>query len=120
MSDTPLVRGDATVAARTAWLSVTIAVLFGLFYAYNVWAAVGNLVGLNLQAHSLDTRLSGFGWAVLIAGILLPALVYGIAFWLGRTRSAAVQALLFLAGLALVAALTLDMFVTFGLGRLIV
>jgi len=102
------------------WLSVVIAVIFALFYAYDAWEAVGNLVGLNLQAESLDTRLSGFGWSVLIAGIALPVVVYGIAFWLGRARSAGVQALLFLAGLALVAALSLDMFVMLGLGRLIV
>jgi hypothetical protein len=119
MSDAP---GLAAADARPRpplWLSVALAVFFGLFYAYDVWEAVGNLVGLNLQAQSLDTGLSGFGWAVLIVGILVPILVYGVAFWLGRTRSAAVQALLFLAGLALVAVLTLDMFVTFGLGRLI-
>ncbi|RNE59302.1 hypothetical protein [Cryobacterium tepidiphilum] len=102
------------------WLTVTIAVIFGLFYAYDAWEAVGNLVGLNLQAQSLDTRLSGFGWGVLIGGIALPIVVYAVAFWLGHKRSATVQALLLLAGLALVAVLALDMFVVFGLGRLIV
>lgn len=115
--------GTDTTGRRSSgpfWLTAVIAVVFGLFYAYDAWEAVGNLVGLYLQAQSLDTRLSGFGWGVLLAGIVLPVLVYAIAFWLGRKRSFGVQALLFLAGLAFVAVLSLDMFVLFGLGRLIV
>lgn len=121
MSEASALGHGARAEPRTPfWLTVIIAVVFGLLYAYDAWEAVGNLVGLNLQANALGTRLSGFGWGVLIGGIVLPVLVYGVAFWLGRKRSAAVQALLLLAGLALVAALSLDMFVMFGLARLIV
>lgn len=111
---------DADRPGGPFWLRIVIAVVFALLYAYDAWEAVGNLVGLNLQAQSLDTRLSGFGWTVLIGGIVLPVLVYGVAFWLGRKRSAGILALLLLAGLALDAALSLDMYVLFGLGRLIV
>ena len=102
-----------------AWLSATIAILFGLFYAYNAWSGLGNLIGLNNAAQGLDTTLSGFGWGVLLTGVLAPIVVFGIAFWLGRRREAGPQALLLLAGLALVSALSLDIFV-FGLGSLIV
>jgi hypothetical protein len=112
--------GTPDRASGPFWLRIVTAVVFALLYAYDVWEAIGNLVGLNLQAQSLDTSLSGFGWAVLIAGIVLPVLVYAIAFWLGRRRHAGVLALLLLAGLALDAALSLDMFVLLGLGRLIV
>ena len=57
-------RGTAT----PLWLAITIAVVFGVFYAYDVWEAVGNLVGLNLQAGALGVALTGFGWALLVAG----------------------------------------------------
>lgn len=118
---------DTTAAIKTdaprrapLWLTVTIAIVFGLFYAYDLWEAVGNLVGLNIAAADLDTSLSGTGWTVLIAGVLIPVLVYGFAFWLGRRRVAGVQTLMYITGLCLVAVLSLDMYVMFSLGNLIV
>ena len=121
MSDASVSTGKAHADERRTpqWLAATVAVFFGFFFAYDLWEAIGNLVGLNVAAQSLDTQLSGFGWAVLIAGVLLPLLVYAIAFWLGRARGAAARAVLFLVGLCLVAVLTLDIFI-FGLGSLIV
>lgn len=101
------------------WLSATIAIVFGLFYAYAAWAGLGNLLGLNSAAQSLDTTLSGFGWGLLLTGVLLPVAVYGLAFWFGRRREAGPQVLLLLTGLCLVFAISLDIFV-FGLGSLIV
>ncbi|MGO4784186.1 bacitracin resistance protein [Cryobacterium sp. W22_MBD10_FK3] len=123
MSADNTVNADTAGATRTrrtpAWLAATIAILFGLVYAYSAWSGLGNLIGLNTAAQSLDTTLSGFGWGLLLAGVLGPILVFGIAFWLGRRREAGPQALLLLAGLCLVSALSLDIFV-FGLGSLIV
>jgi hypothetical protein len=122
MSEASELRAKAAQPAgrRTPqWVVVTIAVFFGLFYAYDAWEAVGNLVGLNLAAQGLDTQLSGGGWALLLAGVLLPVLVYVLAFWLGRGRTAVARAVLFLVGLCLVAVLTLDIF-TFGLGALLI
>jgi hypothetical protein len=102
------------------WILIAIATAFGLLYAYDVWEAVGNLVGLNLQAQSLDTELSVFGWTVLIFGVLLPGLVYALAYRLGRDRAFGVQALTLLVGLCAVAAVSFDIVTVFGLGRLIV
>jgi hypothetical protein len=93
-------------SATPLWLAVTIAVLFGVLYAYDVWEAVGNLVGLNLQAASLGISLSGVGLALLIVARVLPFLVFGIAFWLGRRRGPIQQVVLFLAGYAAVQAIT--------------
>jgi hypothetical protein len=111
-----------TDAPRTGpfWLTVTIAILFGLFYAYDLWEAIGNLVGLNIQAGGLDTSLSGFGWTVLILAVLIPVGVYGFAFWLGRNRVVGVQALMFFTGLCLVAVFSLDFYVLFDFANLIV
>ncbi|MDJ0378612.1 bacitracin resistance protein [Cryobacterium sp. PH31-L1] len=123
MSDTDERTGDATTAIRRRpprWLLLAIAIFFGLFYAYDVWEAIGNLVGLNLLAQSLDTQLSAFGWAVLIFAVILPILVYALAYWLGRNRAFGVQALTLLVGLCAVAAVSLDLGAVFSLARLIV
>lgn len=126
MSDTASHTGDHDIVqaeTRTRapiWITIALAVLFGLFYVYDVWEAIGNLVGLNLTAQSLDTQLSGFGWTVLIFAVLMPLLVFGIALVIGRRRSAGAQAVIFFAGLCLVAVLSIDIIVMFGLGRLIV
>jgi hypothetical protein len=101
-------------------LSTSVAIIFGLLYAYDAWEAVGNLVGLNVAAGALGTSLSGFGWSVLLGGILLPLVVYVLALWIGRNLSAGPQALVLLVGWCLIAVLSLDMFVSIGLGRLIV
>lgn len=119
--------GSSEAGAPTAtrrrpprWLLLTIAAFFALFYAYDIWEAIGNLVGLNLQAQSLDTQLSVFGWAVLIVGVLLPVVVYAIAYRLGRNRAFGVQALTLLVGLCAVAAISINMAAVFGFARLIV
>lgn len=111
----------ARVGRSSLWLIATVAVFLGLFYAYDIWAAVGNLVGLNQVAQRLSTQLNGFGWTLLIAGVLAPAVVYAIAFWLGRNRGAGVLGLYLLVGLCLVAALSADIYIyAFHVGGLIV
>lgn len=126
MSDSVHVSNDGKGVIETRrrnpprWLLLVIAGVFALFYAYDVWAAIGNLVGLNGQAHGLDTELSAFAWIVLIGAILIPVLVYVLAYRLGRNRAFGVQALTLLVGLALVSVLSLDITLLFGLGNLIV
>lgn len=101
------------------WLMSGIAILFGLFYAYDIWEGIGNLVGLNILAQSLDTQLSGLGVFVLLVGILGPLLVFVLAAWIGRSRAATALAALFLAGLCLNAAIAANIF-TLGAGSLLV
>ncbi|SEN17519.1 hypothetical protein [Cryobacterium luteum] len=123
MSDTHGNEQDSTTVTRRRpprWLMFAIAAFFGLFYAYDVWEAVGNLVGLNGLAQSLDTKLSGFGWTVLIFAVILPVLVYALTYWLGRGRAFGVQALTLFVGLCTVAAVSLDITAVFSLARLIV
>jgi hypothetical protein len=98
------------------WLAMTIAVVFGVLYAYDVWEAIGNLVGLNLQAGALGVPLTPLGLTLLIAALIVPFLVFGVAFWLGRRRAPLAQVVLFLAGYALIQALAFDAAVFFGLG----
>ncbi len=120
-SDSAPEADDDVVSAHRAtplWLAAIITVVFGLLYAYDVWEAVGNLVGLNMQASTLGVSLSGWGIALLVAAILMPLVVFGLAYWLGRRRGPAAQALLFLVGYAVVQVLTLDVAALFELGGL--
>ncbi|MET0934197.1 MAG: hypothetical protein ABWX56_10810 [Mycetocola sp.] len=102
-----------------AWLSLTLAIVFGLLFAYDVWEAVGNLVGVNVVASGLGTTINAVGWVVLILGILLPVLVFALAYWLGRRRDLLAQVLLYLAGLGTVAAVSLSLLALFGIGSVL-
>lgn len=84
-----------------------IAILFGLFYAYDLWEALATMISLPgvYEAYGLDP--AGIPWWLLIANLLVPAVVYGITFALGLRRPLWARALLFGVGLALVAALSL-------------
>lgn len=110
---------DTTSQPRPAtplWLAATIAVLFGVLYAFDVWEAVRDLVGMTMLVGDLGVSFAGIGIGILIAALLIPLIVFGIAFWLGRRRSPLAQIVLFLAGYALVQALTLDLSAIFELG----
>lgn len=110
---------EAPVRRTPFWLEIALAIAFGLFFAYDAWEAVGNLVGVADLAGSLETSISGLGWVVLIAAILLPVALFAAAFLLGRRRSAVVQAALYLTGLAVSALLYLDILLMFGVGALL-
>lgn len=112
---------EAVAPARRTpfWLEVTLAIAFGLFFAYDAWEAVGNLIGIAGIASTLGTSVTALGWVVLIAAILLPIALFAAAFLLGRRRTAVVQAALYLAGLAVSAALYLDILLMFGPGALL-
>ncbi len=90
---------------RYGWLSLVVAAIFGLFFAYDVWAAVGNMIAL---PDFYD--VGGFGaenvpWWLLWIGVLIPIAAFGIAFVIGRRRNVGIKALVFLAGLAVAAGL---------------
>lgn len=86
------------------WLAATIAGIFGLFYAYAVWNAIGFLVA---QA-SGPLGLAPQGWALLAFAAAFPLLVFAAALALGLRSRAHRFALLLLAGLGLVAAFWLN------------
>jgi hypothetical protein len=100
---------DAAASRRAALPVGMIALLtgvFGLFYAYAVWAAVAFL----LQQAGGDAGLTGYGWFVLLLPVVFPAVVLAGAFALGRRRRALPYALVLLAGLCLVAVFWINVF----------
>ena len=101
------------------WLALTFAVLFGLFYAYDAWEAVGNVIGISWLVSGTDTAISVFGWVVLSIGIAVPIAVFLLALRMGRTRDLLAQILLYLAGLGVTAVVSLSIVALFGAGQLL-
>jgi hypothetical protein len=99
----------AAAPRRLGWAAATTAIAFGVLYAYDLWEAVSNAVSLP-QVYSVYGLDPGdVPWALLVAGILLPVVIYGVAFLLGRRRPLFATIVLFAVGLALVAVLSLDL-----------
>ena len=88
------------------WLSLTIAAVFGLFYAYDVWEAVGNLIGVPKVYDGLGLTAQT-PWVLLFAALIIPVIVYGLVLLLGLRRNVGEHALLLLTGLAVSNALAL-------------
>lgn len=96
---------DASAVRRTpTWLVATIAGAFGLFYAYAVWNALGNLI----ESANLPTGMNGLGWFIWIFAVVFPILVFAGALALGFRRPAHHLLLMMLTGLALVAVFWLN------------
>lgn len=90
------------------WLVATISALVGLFYAYAVWNAIGNLIESVAFFGENGLALNGLGWFVWIFAAVFPLLVWGAAFALGYRRPAHELLLIMIGGLALVAVFWLN------------
>ncbi|NRG41828.1 hypothetical protein HRK28_12995 [Rathayibacter sp. VKM Ac-2835] len=104
---------------RRLLLSVLIAAVFALLFAWDVWEGIGNLVGLRTYAATLGTDLNGTGWIVLLLGLLLPVVCFVLALVLGRRRGLLARTGLLFAGLCLSAALSLDVQLILGFESLV-
>lgn len=101
---------DTAVAERNpfrpTWLLGTVAVLFGLFYAYDVWEAVDRW----LQWSSLYAEIGQtLPWGAYLAMVLAPFAVYLAAMIAGRKRSIGSLAIMLAVGLAVSAVLALSL-----------
>ncbi|MCJ1700966.1 hypothetical protein MT356_14690 [Rathayibacter festucae] len=104
---------------RHLLLSVLIAAVFALFFAWDVWEGIGNLVGLRTYAATLGTDLNGTGWTVLLLGLALPVVCFVLALVLGRRRGLLARTGLLFAALCLSAALSLDVQLILGFESLV-
>jgi len=93
--------------ARFGIPSAIIAVVFALLYAYDLFEAIANLVELPLVYDAYNLDAASIPWWLLIAGVLLPPVVYALALLLGRRQTVFGRAVILLLGLAVVAALSL-------------
>ncbi len=96
-----IVTDDAkeTKRGRYGWLSLVVAGVFALFFAYDVWEVVGNLISLPqfYQASGLDP--AGLPWWLLWIGVIIPVVVFVAAFIIGRHRNVGEKAVIFFVGL---------------------
>jgi hypothetical protein len=95
--------------ARMGVLSIIVAILFGLLYAFDLWEALSTLLELPAYYALVGLEPSDLPWPILIIGLLSPPIVYGIAFALGLRRNTLERALIFLVGLAVVASASLTL-----------
>lgn len=119
-SSTSSVVADAHTKERTpvrkaSWFRLTVIVLFGLLYAWDLFEAVSNLFGKTDEVSRLNQVrvLNGFApldtpWAFLIANLLLPLVVFALAVIIPRKRNVGILAMTLLAGLGVVAAVSLS------------
>ena len=87
---------------------VVLVVVFGLLYAWDVWEALGNLVGLGpfYEAFGIGDRIP---WVLLWAGVLLPFVVFAAALWFQAGRSSTLERIVvFVVGWALIAGMTIS------------
>lgn len=117
-ASTDRVIADGTRASygRLGWLGLAIAILFGLVYAYDLFEAISNVVGVSAQINEYNAARSKVDlapvptpWIVLIIDLLVAPVVYTVAFILGRRHSYFVRTLYFLVGLTVVAAVSLSL-----------
>ena len=87
---------------RLATSALVVAAAFGLFYAYAVWAAIGNAIR-SANTHA-EFSVSA-PWWLLALGIVIPVVLFVVAFLVGRRRKLLDLAVCLLAGLAVTAAL---------------
>ena len=90
------------------WLVATIAGAFGLFYAYAVWNALGNLIQSVQYASENGFVLSALGWSIWLFATALPIIAFAAAFAIGWRRPAHHFILVMLTGLALTAVFWLN------------
>jgi hypothetical protein len=115
--ETAIERDDrAARRGRLGWLSITVAIVFGLFYAYDLFEAISNAIGVSAQyaelnrlGEAVDRAPIAVPWLILVIDLALPVVVYAAAFLIGRRQNLISRVLVFLLGLAVVAALTLSL-----------
>ena len=119
-AETPLEteRDKNATVSRTGYLgrvSITIAIAFGLFYVYNLFEAISNVVGVTSQINLYNQARAvvklapvPIPWVWLVIDVLLAPIVFALAFVLGRRQPVLLKIMLFAIGLTLVAAMTLS------------
>ena len=102
-------------AGHLGWLAITIAIAFGLFYVYNLFEAISNVVGVTSQINLYNQARAvvkldpvPIPWVWLVIDVLLAPVAFALAFVLGRRQRVLLKVLLFVIGLTLVAAMTLS------------
>ena len=96
---TGILRPQAPIGVMT----LVIAAVFGLLFAYFVWQAIGNLIELPKSYEAIGLS-SGVPWALLVIGLAIPVVLYVVAFVIALRRPVLDKAIIFLMALSTAAA----------------
>ncbi|QEO15674.1 bacitracin resistance protein [Agromyces intestinalis] len=100
---------ETTAPAREPmplWLQVALAIVFGLFYAYDVWEVVQSTLVLTV---GLGISLTALGWTILAVAAVAPIALFVGAFVISRRRGILIAVLAYAAGLSASAAVFLSL-----------
>jgi len=100
VADEPIDDTKEITRERYGWLSLVVAGLFALFFAYDVWEAVDNLISLPRFYEDRGLDPAGLPWWLLWIGVGVPVVVFVAAFIIGRHRNVGEKAVIFFVGLA--------------------
>jgi hypothetical protein len=98
-------------------VSIAIAVVFGLLFAFYLYEAISQVLQLQSYVTGQNELLRKLGhsqlalpWIALVPLLVLPLVTYALAFFLGRHRTPLIELALFVMGLAVLSAgsLTLE------------
>lgn len=121
--ETPAPRGATTPEAETAvkssrklpWFRFAVIIVFALAYAWDFFEAISDFFGVAAQITKYNESATLIGlntiaipWVVLVANLLLPLTVFGLAILITRKRSAGILAFVLFAGLGVVATVSLS------------
>lgn len=104
----------ANRGGRIGWLGLAVAIFFGLFYVYDLFAAISNVVGVTSQLNQLNgvravVKLAPvpIPWFWMTVDLLASPVTFVFAFVIGRRKSLPLKILLLFVGIAMVAAVSL-------------
>jgi hypothetical protein len=114
VADPAIVRDSPASGGRFGWLAITVAIFFGLFYVYDLFGAISNVVGVTSQITLYNDARAvvklapvPIPWFWLVVDLVAAPIAYSLAFVIGRRSTVPVKVLLFFVGLSLVAAVSL-------------
>jgi hypothetical protein len=108
MTDATSNTAEFATRPPVGWAGLAVAVIFALFYAYDVWEAVSNVASIAGVYELFGLDPADAPWWLLVIGVLVPVVVYAAALLLGRGRGPIARLLILVVGLAVVAVLSLD------------
>jgi hypothetical protein len=89
--------------------NASLIAIFALLYAWDVWEALGNLVGLAPFYDAVGIGDS-VPWVLLWAGVIAPCVVFAGALWFWRHREGTLERVsVFLVGWAVIAGVSLSL-----------
>jgi hypothetical protein len=88
---------------RQGVLAIALAIVAGLVYAFFFWASISRLIALP----DAYPKAASLPWGLAVAGIAIPVVAYVLAFVVALRMALWRKALVYLLGLALLAAASL-------------